>query len=138
MTETEKSKRTGEGWPVLHASFSIEASYVMAIVLMALSLLIREAYFRCRQTTGAMRLHHTVELAKGQEQEDIWEISGDAWFGQTERDRDAFGNARITGSASGDGWEKEIRENAHEPENMMRLLTVFDGLSEGEGDNGGK
>ncbi len=107
------------------ASGTVEASYVMAIVMLSLSLLIRTAYERCRENTGVMRLHHMVELARCREEEEETEISLPAINGKVLRRGDT-----VCGAA-GRGWQKEIEAKVHRPENRMRLLTVFDGMTEG-------
>ena len=45
----------------LPASMTVEASYVMAIVILALSVLIQTAYRQCHKTTEVMRLHRLIE-----------------------------------------------------------------------------
>lgn len=113
----------------LHASYTVEASYIMSIVLLSMSLLVRSAYVNCRQETGIMRLHHMVEWMRGQEENQASEISSAAWQGKVKRN-----GAKVEGDVHGVGWQKEISAEAHEPENMMRMLTVFDGLSGGKGE----
>ncbi len=112
------------------ASYTVEASCVMAVTLMSLAMLIGTAYRRSREETGIMRLHHLVELVRGQEEEKEMDIAGTAWKGSVRRE--SSGGA---GSVRGDGWGKEIEIHAHEPENMMRMLTIFDHLEERFGGN---
>ena len=74
------------------ASYTVEATYVLAITLLALSVLICSGYTKYKEETGIMRLHHMVEQVRGQEQKE---------------DR------------------SHIEVKNHEPENMMRLTTIF-------------
>ena len=109
----------------------------MAIVLFSLAALIGTAFDRSRETAGTMRLQHALEMMRGQADEERKEFSASAWSGSAEKDGD-----QVTGSVCGNGWQKEISVHIHEPENMMRMLTIFDGEdgeAEGEeedGDNG--
>lgn len=107
------------------ASYTVEASYVMAIVLMSLAALIGAACRQSQEETATMRLQHMVELMRSQEEEDERTFEGAAWSGNARRE----GN-KVVGSVSGDGWSKEIEVKIHEPEDMMRMLTIFDGLGD--------
>ncbi len=127
MTAAHLFKRYGRGrcgGPAACASYTVEASCVMAMVLLSLAMLIRTAYGRCRQETGIMKLHHTVEMLRCREDETDWDFSSGAWTGQAERDA-----GQVSGSAYGEDWKKEITVQLREPEQMMRMLTVFDGLT---------
>lgn len=116
----------------LRASYTVEASCVMAIVLLSLSMLIQTAYSRCRQETGVMRLHHTVEMLRCREEETQWDCSSGAWSGQAVRE-----DGQVSGTAAGDDWQKEITARIRDPESMMRMLTVFDDLT-GQADDAGE
>lgn len=96
----------------------------MAMVLLSLAMLIQTAYSRCRQETGIMKLHHTVEMLRCREDETSWDFSSGAWTGQAEKDA-----GQVCGSAYGEDWKKEITLKIREPEQMMRMLTVFDGMT---------
>lgn len=106
-------KNTGHS---LSAGITVEASYVMALVLMVLAVLIRTALGQCRYTTQVMRLHHVTEQLRYQEtdEERTWS------HGQVRRK-----NGHVDGYAKTDGWEKTITEKAHEPEEILRMLTIF-------------
>ena len=106
-------KNTGHS---LSAGITVEASYVMALVLMVLAVLIRTALGQCRYTTQVMRLHHVTEQLRYQEtdEERTWS------HGQVRRK-----NGHVDGYAKTDGWEKRITEKAHEPEEILRMLTIF-------------
>lgn len=130
----------------VQASYTVEASYVMTIVILALTLLIQTAYSRCCEETGIMRLHHRVELLRSCEIEaqqavflQPWEeqgseswiadmegtFSSQTWSGEVLREEQ-----KIQGNACGDGWQKEITAQIHAPENQMRMLTIFDSAAE--------
>lgn len=103
------------------ASYTVEASYIMAMVLLALAVLIRAAYTQCREETGIFRLHHVVEQLRGQETQIQKEFSGGTWRGQAHRDE-----TQVMGKVQGQTWEKEIQADVYEPEEMMRMLTIFE------------
>lgn len=109
------------------ASFTVEASYVMTIVLLSLAFLIRTAYKECREVTGIMRLHHMVEFARCREDETPGEFSFQTVRGSVLKKGD-----KVYGTAVGENWQKEIESGIFEPESRMRMLTVFDNLAEGD------
>ena len=47
----------------ISASMTVEASYIMAMVLLSLAVLIRTAYFECGKTTKIMQLHWAVAVS---------------------------------------------------------------------------
>jgi hypothetical protein len=106
------------------ASYTVEASYVMAIVLLSLSVLIRTAYGRYQEETAVMRLHHVVEQLRGQEGEEengrTFGPSSGGWSGQVKRN-----SGKVQGSLEGEICSKEIEEQIHEPENMMRKVSIW-------------
>ncbi len=114
------------------ASYTVEASYVMAIVILSLAVLIRTAYGQCVEFTGFMRLHYMVEFVRSREAETEKKLSLSGGGGSVQRKDD-----EVSGTAVGDGWEKEIEASVHEPEKLMRMLTVFDQMIKGDGDDEG-
>lgn len=115
------------------ASYTVEASYIMAIVILSLALLIHTAYYRCKKETGIMRLHHVVEMARGQGDELETEFDSAGMTGYGERKKE-----EAAGRIGEDGWEKEISIKVHRPEAFMRMLTVFSGDGKGENDSGSR
>ncbi len=113
------------------ASYTVEASYVMAIVILSLAVLIRAAYGQCTEITGIMRLHHMIELVRSKEDSAEMEVSLSGMNGSVIRK-----GGEVSGAASGSAWEKEIRVAVHEPEKWMRMLTIFDPMIEGDYDEG--
>ncbi len=112
---------------MVSASYTVEASYVMAIVIFALAVLIQTAYSRCRTETGILRLQHAVEMVRGQGDEKVTQFTVAGMNGFAER-TDKAAEGRITGN----GWQKEISVNVHKPEAFMRMLTIFQSDGEGE------
>lgn len=119
-------KKKAEG--AYSASYTIEASYIMAIILGALTILLSAAYDQCRQETGIMRLHHQVELVRGQDDDKKIEFTSGGAAGKCEKKRN-----EISGEIKGDNWGREISAKAHRPEEFMRMISVF---QEESGDKG--
>ena len=107
------------------ASYTVEASYIMARVIFALAILIRVSYVQCRETTGQLKLHHMVYRLRGQETEEIVDFTIGQRNGSVNRDQDL-----IRGSVEEGHGTKEIEVRIHAPEDMMRRMTIFQ--SEGE------
>ncbi len=119
----------------LPAVMTVEASYVMAIVLLSLACLIGVAYDRCREYTAVMTLHYHVERLRGQEEEKKSDLMFGGWKGQVKREE-----KQVIGLAEGEGWSKEIMVDIHMPEEFMRKAAAAEeglGLS-GGGDEGEK
>ncbi len=110
------------------ASYTVEASYIMAIVLLSLSCLIQTAFVRCREAVGTMRLHQVVEQLRGQEKEQQREWTIGQGAGQAERLKD-----KAVGRTELPGGEKEIWSSIHAPEDMMRMMTIFDEKEKSQG-----
>ncbi len=96
----------------------------MTIVLLSMSLLIRTAYERCREDTGMMRLHQMVEYVRCQEDEQ-------------QRGGALRKGDKVYGIIESGSRHREIEAGVHEPENRMRMLTIFDNMTEGDRDDGG-
>lgn len=101
----------------LPASMTVEASYVMALVIMALAILIKSAYGQCRRTTQIMKLHYAVEQVRSREDLEEKDLS---WGRVFKNSAWAEGNARI------EDWEKQIVIPLHQPEEILRMLTIFE------------
>ncbi len=102
------------------ASYTVEASYIMAITLFLLSALIRVGYTRYKEETGIMRLHHVVEQIRGQEQEAERTLDTGGRKIKVERTE-----TQVKGSLRFQYEQKVIEVKLHEPENMMRMMTIF-------------
>ena len=102
------------------ASYTVEATYIMAMVLLSLSVLIRSGYKMYREETGIMRLHHMVEQVRGREEDDHRNTDIGGWSVEVKRTEN-----QIEGRLTARGWHKHNEEKTHEPENMMRMSTIF-------------
>ena len=101
----------------ISASMTVEASYIMAMVLLSLAVLIRTAYFECGKTTKIMQLHWAVERLRIGEEGQEKPLP----HGQAKRDKDQVKGYIDTGS-----WEKEIISGVYEPEEMLRKIAAFE------------
>ncbi len=140
--------RLKKGKRYCRASYTVEASYIMAIVLASLALLIQTAFDRYREETGIMRLHHVVEQLRGQMTETERDLSDASWQGSVRvkdnriwsLDNLPWEGPEVTGSVEGNGWQKEIRAHVHSPEDMMRMMALADlveNIGKGEENDGG-
>lgn len=92
----------------------------MAIILLALSVLVRSGYAKYKEETGIMRLHHVVEQIRGQEEKEGRSLNIGEYKVEVVPSKD-----QIEGNLTGSRWHKNIQVKVHEPENMMRMMTVF-------------
>lgn len=104
----------------LSASYTVEATYIMAITLLSLSVLIRSGYTKYKKETSIMRLHHVVEQIRGQEEKEGRSLKIGEYKIEAAPSKD-----QIAGNLTGPRWKKNIQVKVHEPENMMRMMTVF-------------
>lgn len=74
-----------------------------------------------------MRLQHMVELVRGQNEEKKMTFTAAGTDGYCER-KEKTAEGRI----QGDGWQKEIAVDVHQPESFMRMLTIFQNDGGGE------
>lgn len=104
-------------FPKLSASLTVEASYVMVMVILALAVLVRAAYVQCGRTTDVMRLHYAVEQLRYREDDQKKALLR----GQAERK-----NAQVEGYIDARTWKKEITVKVYEPEEILRKIAVFE------------
>ena len=101
---------------VVSASMTVEASYVMALTILALAVMIRASGFQRQKTVDVMNLHCAVERLQYREDERQAELP----FGRVERE-----GGRIKGYTNTDKWKKEIDVKFSEPEEILRKLAAF-------------
>ena len=109
------------------ASYTVEASYVMAIVIFSLAILIKAAYTQCKEQTGVFKLHYVVEQLRGQEAQEELEFLVSQWKGYAVREE-----GKVEGTLEGSSWTKEIQVSVHNPEKLMRMSTIFQADGQGE------
>lgn len=97
-------------------SMTVEASYVMALTVLSLAVMIRASCFQCRKTVDVMNLHCTVERLRYREEEKQAELP----YGRAEKE-----SGRIKGYTDTGRWKKEIDSKVSDPEEILRKMAVF-------------
>lgn len=100
----------GKWWKKeLQASYTVEATGVMALLFFVLMVLIEQAFSMRAETVGGFVLHEQVERERH------------AILYQKEKE--------ISRKASGEGWELEITSSVFRPEESLRLWSLAEDLS---------
>lgn len=125
----------------LCGSLTVEAACVMAIVLLCLCVMIRQAGNLRDETVGAMGLHEAVEKGrheKGVEPEriasDVQRYMGAPMTFSGYRLHVSSHGKRIQGKGQGGGWSHEIEGKRFRPETFLRKITLIEGLGEKDED----
>lgn len=116
VKRTKRIKKYYEG------SYTVEATFVMGVILLAMAALIQTAYAQCRQVTGNMRLQEMVEVLRHRESEMEDSLLVDAVPYRIQATKGAL---KVKGRVEGEGWSLDIESNLYEPEEFMRLLTLI-------------
>jgi len=104
----------------LAGSYTIEAAFIMALVLWAVLFSVQAAYRLRDETVGAMALQGASEYLRHGE-----EIAAEEAVAYAERL--AGRPFSWSGSASGKGgtWSLSIRQNEYDPENFLRMCSLL-------------
>ena len=121
----------------LNGSYTIEAAFVMAIILFALMVTIQSAYRLRDEVVGSMALAESVQRLRHNETESLTDASKWAvrragtpfsWNGYQYEMRES-GNLitgrSVTGTGRGGDWELEMKARVFDPENFLRMLTLI-------------
>lgn len=119
------------------ASFTIEAAWIMAIVLTVCATVIRESGRMHDETKTAMLLHETVEKGRHEKGEELEELSEEleesvglllrfSSWDQSVREK----NGRFTAEGEGGGWRYVIEMRRFRPESFLRSVTLLEELRE--------
>lgn len=113
----------------LSGSFTIEAAFVMAAVLLVIGSIIKEGFFLHDQVRGTLVLQETIELIRRGEWENGTEEA--AGIGQKKSaPMFSFSDYHLSlkdlgiyyqGTAQSGAWKKEIRIRIFNPEDFLRL-----------------
>lgn len=125
----------------LRGSLTVEAACVMAMVLLAISVMIRQAGRVHDETVAAMTLHEAVEKGRhGTAQAleptasktagHIGRLMSFPSYDITLEEK----NRHIWGRCSGGTWSREIEAEMFRPEIFLRKITLIEGLGEKDGD----
>ncbi len=113
-------------------SYTVEAAWVAAVVILSVATAIQAAYGLRGRTAGAMALHEAVETARHEKDLTVEEVR--ALFDKTGvlielRER----GGAIEGTARGKRWEVRIQGTKFRPEDFLRKITLLEQLEEGNG-----
>ena len=120
---------------------TVEASYIMAIVLICLAMLLRFGFQIDDRVVGNAVLNEGIELLGHTDEGDEADISA---RGSRRMEHTLSGRGfqiQITadgegyrGTAGGSRYQKEIRDKGFHPERFMRKITLLEAFGEGNGD----
>lgn len=124
-----RRKCKNEGLP---GSFTVEASWIMAFILIVMVTIFQNAARIHDETAQAMKLHQAVEKGRHGTLENL-AASTDSVMDQKEilmafSDWDmnvAKAGKRVTGVGTGDAWSKSIEAEAFRPELFLRKVTLI-------------
>ncbi|MBE5982554.1 MAG: hypothetical protein E7248_04540 [Paenibacillaceae bacterium] len=121
----------------LNGSYTVEAAFVMAVILFSLMISIQSAYRLRDEVAGTMALSESVQRLRHNETES----PGDAAKWAVNRAGTPFswkeyqfelnltGNLltgkRIKGTGEGGRWKLELEQQVFDPENFLRKLTLI-------------
>lgn len=123
------------------ASFSVEASYVMAIVFLAIAFFLRAAFALHNAVLGTAVLNEAIEI-QSHLPETEREAEGDKLQGKLAKRLEGMLSEKryqmklkktkdgIEGEVKGIGFHGVLRERAFQPEKMMRRITLLDPFME--------
>lgn len=120
----------------LKGSYTVEAAFVMALVLWAIMVSVQASFKLRDETVGAMALQCAVQrLRHGEEEEPggaaqaAGRMAGKpfSWSGcqfRLERKGNPITGYQVSGTGRGGRWQLEIKRKRFDPENFLRLLTL--------------
>jgi len=121
----------------LNGSYTVEAAFVMAVILFALMISIQSAYRLRDEVAGAMALAESVQRLRHNETESPedasnWAIhrAGVPFSWKEYRfELNMTGNSltgkRIKGTGMGGKWRLQLEHRVFDPENFLRKLTLI-------------
>ena len=104
-------------------SYTVEAAWVSAVVILAVVTTIQAAYGLRGRVVQAMVLHEAVETARHEKGLTAQEV-------QTRFERTGV---RLELQAAADRWEVRIQSTKFRPEEFLRRITLLEQLEEGNG-----
>lgn len=128
----------------LSGSYTVEAAFVMAIVLWALLFSIQAAYRLRDEVAGSMALGESVERLRHNETElqedaDLWAsrragrpFSWKHYEFQVSISGNPVTGRKVKAYGAGGSWKLELEQGVFDPENFLRLLTLMNQEDEDE------
>lgn len=134
MGNNQERYECAGGGREVSASFTVEAAFVMAIVLFVMGFVIKKSYILYDEVTGAMILEESLEntryneadaemgkyFAKKGEQQGNPRL----WLGQYEiiiTETDGW----VKGGAGAGGWQTQIEMRRHDPKRFLRRIQAL-------------
>ena len=129
--------RPGE-W--VEGSFTVEAACIMAMVLLSLSVMIRQAGYMRDETVGMISLHEAVEKGRHEKGLDLdgAASAAEGYMGNPRTFSEykiglSQRGIRVSGKGQGGRWSYEIQGKRFRPEMFLRKITLIEGLGEEDG-----
>lgn len=125
----------------LEGSLTVEAAWIMAMVLLSISVMLQQAGRIHDETKAAMGLHEAVEKGRHGRMQDL-EFTAEkvqehiGWFMATSDYKLVVKEKgkRVSGKGSGGKWSRDIEIGKFRPETFLRKITLIEGLVERDGD----
>jgi hypothetical protein len=122
-------------------SFTIEAAYIMAMVLITVAVIIGQAGKNHDRAAGAMVLHEAVEKSRHEREESAGELAARHQeymrlllsFPSYELQMEKKGRT-VTGTGTGGDWNYVIEMKEFRPERFLRQVTLLESLGETDED----
>ena len=104
----------------IQASYTVEASYIMSMVILSLAVLIRAAYGQYLDKTSLFLMNYAVERLYGQEENKSEALQYGSVSGNAVRTK-----TQVTGTICGQDHMRSIQKRVHEPEEVLWMMTIF-------------
>ena len=98
----------------IQASYTVEASYIMSMVILSLAVLIRAAYGQYLDKTSLFLMNYAVERLYGQEENKSEALQYGSVSGNAVRTK-----TQVTGTICGQDHMRSIQKRVHEPEEVL-------------------
>ncbi|MTK06758.1 MAG: hypothetical protein F8N38_06730 [Hungatella sp.] len=120
-----------------NGSYTVEAAFVMAVILFSLMISIQSAYRLRDEVAGAMALAESVQRLRHNETEPTGDAANWAVYRagtpfswkEYQFELNLSGNLltgkRIKGTGAGGRWKLELEQQVFDPENFLRKLTLI-------------
>ncbi|SEU03013.1 hypothetical protein [Lacrimispora sphenoides] len=121
----------------LQGSYTVEAAFIMAIVLWALIVSVQAAYRLRDEVVGSMALGETVQRLRHNETEPseeaaLWAVrragnpfSWKKYDFQIKMAGNPVTGRRVEAYGSAGAWKLEMEQGVFDPENFLRMLTLI-------------
>lgn len=119
-------------------SYTVEAAFIMALVLWAVMVSIQTAYRLRDETTGAMALHEAVlQLCHGEEEEPEAAASAgmeraghpfswERYEFQMKLKGNLLTGRKVEATGNAGSWSMELEQKVFDPENFLRMISLLE------------